>query len=203
MAFMPSKDQLPQSSTTYLMKWLEVATKGNVVLHSHMVGAIQSMTIFKCNKCQQNWHVGDHLFYPSVADPGKEFIPSELQDWVKEHRHVCKKYEQSLYSGVIGTDCKNCHWPYGAHEESWANAPQYQNIANDPGYQNSIALQQMQYKADNGLAGEFSKDFLANYKNQDVKYKFTYSVNWPEPAPEPEKPKPIPPLPEPKGRKFR
>ena len=121
MAFMPIKDQLPlpQSLTTYLTKWLEVATKGNVVMHSHMIGATQSMTIFKCNKCKQNWHVGDHLFY-SVADPGATLIPSELQDWVKEHRHVCKKYNKDN-NYAIG-DCLNCQWPYEAHEESWARS---------------------------------------------------------------------------------
>jgi hypothetical protein len=172
MAFTPSKDQLPQSLTTYLTKWLEVATKGNVVLHSHMTGATQSMIIFKCNKCQQNWHIGDHLFYCAAA-PGLEVIPSELQDWVKEHRHVCKKYVND-FPETLQANCKNCQWPYGAHEESWIAQQAYaqQNVAKSSWHYETLV---------NAMAGKAT----------------------PKLATEPEKPKPIPPLPEPKGRKFR
>lgn len=194
MAF-ASKDQLSQSLTTYLTKWLEVATKGNVVLSGHMIGAMQSMTIFKCKYCGQNWHVGDHLFKgPNVANPGQEFIPTELQDWVKEHRHVCKKFNMQSFSNLI--NCATCNWPYGAHDESWLKKEQLESQA-----------QQMQHKADNQLTGEFSTDFLKSYYGkQGVTYKISYGVSpAPEPvrSPEPEKPKPIPPLPEPRGRKFR
>jgi hypothetical protein len=220
MAFMPSKDQLPQSLTTYLTKWLEVATKGNVFLHSHMIGASQSMTIFKC-KCGQNWHVGDHLFYPNASNPSQEFIPTELQDWVKEHRHVCKAYVNSN-AGIQGP-CATCKWPYGAHEESWLTKEQLESAAGQF-YTNKLRQEQLESQ----MKQLKQKQTLCDHQNSlkhtmpdgsiwtlcprcgisegGIKYKISYGVGYGPSgplAPEPEKPKPIPPLPEPKGRKFR
>ena len=108
---------LTSTLTTYLNQWLKVASKENVVLSRYVTGGLQNFIVFKC-KCGENWNVGENLFY-SVADPTFNYgIPSELQDWVKEHRHVCKKYKNS-FPGAVHSDCDTCKWPYGAHEESW------------------------------------------------------------------------------------
>lgn len=163
-------EKLPETPTltSHIAQWLKTATKDNVALMSQMTGLAQKFYVFKCKRCLQNWHVGENLFV-------NDGIPSELQNWVKDHRHVCGHHSGALQN------CANCGWPFGAHEESWnkqESAQQFQNAANSPEYQKYTALQQA-----------FKQDWQ-NYWNKS-------------PAPvEPPKHR-IAPLPEPRGRKFR
>lgn len=190
------------------MKWLEVATKGGVVLH-HKVGiGAQSMTVFKCMRCHDNWNVGDHLLAGTS-------VPSELQDWVKLHRHVCKKFTGN------GSYCFACQWPYGAHEESWNKDliginegqfnPEYQkqleqkNAENQEKAKQQALLNLQQYQQikeqkekTNIAMSEAQKAWWEKYQGYP-----SYAIK-PQPVtPVMSVPKIDPPLPEPKGRRFR
>jgi hypothetical protein len=110
-----------QNLTLYLNQWVKVASGDRVKLVSgisYSTGTNTGYLVFKCSQCSDNWHVGLDNFYPSVADPTAKsgtVVPSVLSDWVKKHRHVCKKYQPHQPTTV----CFSCKWPYGAHEESW------------------------------------------------------------------------------------
>jgi hypothetical protein len=106
---------LPSTVEIYLRQWLKIVSGDRVYIHQHTNGLTHSYTVFKCRTCGDNWHVGDENFEGTQ-------IPQTLKDWVTKHRHVCPKY--SLSVGLGGYDqntkpCGVCHWPYGAHEESW------------------------------------------------------------------------------------
>jgi hypothetical protein len=103
--------------TTYLNQWVKIASGDRVFLSggTSFTGAFShsGYLVFKCSQCGDNWHVGLENFSAN----GKDAVPAVLQDWVKKHRHVCKKFLNS-----VGTHlCNSCKWPYGAHEESWIN----------------------------------------------------------------------------------
>jgi hypothetical protein len=116
---------LPTSATLYLNQWLDIVTKGRVKLYNHVGMGVKCFTVFKCSQCQDNLHVGDNLFGDLKNPTG---VPFELQEWVKEHRHVCKKF-MSQYVGSI--ECAGCGWPYGAHEESWSQpVPMFMTSSN-------------------------------------------------------------------------
>ena len=111
---------LPSSVDTYLRQWLKVASGDRVYLFQHTSGMTNSYTVFKCQWCGDNWHVGGENFEGTQ-------IPQTLKDWVNKHRHVCTKYKSS--SPDTHMLCLTCKWPYGAHEESWmAKTP----TVNDP-----------------------------------------------------------------------
>lgn len=99
----------------YLKQWVNIASGGRVELRGGMTfPQIKGYLVFKCNTCQDNWHVGLENFSPSVTDPtGQTTVPSVLSDWVKKHRHICKQYKM----GGDHSLCAECKWPYGAHEK--------------------------------------------------------------------------------------
>lgn len=103
---------------TYLNHWVKIASGDRVKLSGGMnFSGTYSNTgyfIFKCEQCKDNWHVGHENFFGNVNDPAAQTIPWVLSDWVKKHRHVCKKYKLASH-----LNCAECRWPYGAHEESW------------------------------------------------------------------------------------
>ena len=109
--------------STYLNQWVSIASGGRVNLSGGVTlsgGAFYNNTgyfIFRCTECKDNWHVGHENFYGNVADPAATTIPSVLSEWVKKHRHICKKFSNppAMSTGI----CQSCRWPYGAHEESW------------------------------------------------------------------------------------
>lgn len=122
----------------YLNQWVKIASGDRVVLARGI--ALSSYTgnsgnsgylVFKCTKCGDNWHVGVENFHGNIADPAAGIIPSVLSDWVKKHRHVCKKYINSKL--VSGGPCANCKWPYGAHEESWSKDVKHSPEGTIPG----------------------------------------------------------------------
>ena len=112
---------------TYLNQWVSIASGGRVKLAGGMTlsgGAVHNNTgyfVFQCTECKDNWHVGHENFYGNVADPAAQTIPSVLSEWVKKHRHVCKKFNNPPAMST-GT-CQSCKWPYGAHEQSWMGLP--------------------------------------------------------------------------------
>jgi hypothetical protein len=116
---------LPSALSTYLNQWVKVASGDRVKLSGGMSlsgSAVSTNTgyfIFRCEQCKDNWHVGHENFYGNIKDPAAQTIPSVLSDWVKKHRHVCKKFVGYVQQDNTGT-CVSCKWPYGAHEESWA-----------------------------------------------------------------------------------
>lgn len=189
------------SLTTYLTQWLKTATKGNVALMSQMTGLAQKFYVFKCIRCLQNWHVGEQLFI-GLDDYA---IPSELQDWVKDHRHVCKKYINTN-AGIQGP-C-TCGWPFGAHEESWIKPAML------PLDEFKAKWQEQQAKNfwnGNGLGGGAA----GIAAGQTMPGKIIHPIvtkdplvewygSWAEKnTPAPAKPALPKPLPEPRGRKFR
>jgi len=112
----------------YLNQWVKVASGDRVYVFSGVSlsgSAVYTNTgyvVFKCKECSDNWHVGLENFHGNVNDPASETIPAVLFDWVKKHRHVCNKFNNGQ-SDPKKFSCGTCHWPYGAHEESWlANA---------------------------------------------------------------------------------
>src|SRR5271156_6785389 len=107
--------------TIYLNQWVKVASGDRVKLISgikHPVGSNSGYLVFKCVHCQDNWNVGLDHFQPSGSQG--PVVPSVLQDWVKKHRHVCKKYQG--FTQTPTNVCFSCKWPYGAHDESWMEA---------------------------------------------------------------------------------
>jgi len=123
MAYDPPKSN--STLGTYLNQWVNIASGGRVKLSGGMnlsSASVYTNTgcfIFICTQCKDNWYVGPENFHGNVQDPAAETSPSVLSDWVKKHRHVCKKFKpwQPLPT------CFDCKWPYGAHEESWAQLP--------------------------------------------------------------------------------
>ena len=119
MAYIPTDG----TSRVYLNQWVKIASgnrvtlSGGVDLTSKYSSGNTGYFVFKCSQCQDNWHVGHDNF------PNGNTVPSVLSDWVKKHRHVCKKFRNppATSTGV----CQSCMWPYGAHEESWMGVPGY------------------------------------------------------------------------------
>jgi len=109
--------------SAYLHQWVRIASGNRVSLSSDVAllgAAVHTNTgyfIFKCSECKDNWHVGHENFHGNVQDPSAETIPHVLSEWVKKHRHICKKFNNPPATNT-GT-CNTCKWPYGAHEESW------------------------------------------------------------------------------------
>jgi hypothetical protein len=107
--------------TTYLNQWVKIASGDRVTLNggTSFSGAFShsGYLIFRCSQCKDNWHVGLENFSANRKDA----VPAVLQDWVKKHRHVCKKFVEKYPPGVFEHPgpCVTCKWPYGAHEESW------------------------------------------------------------------------------------
>jgi hypothetical protein len=112
--------------TMYLNQWVKIASGDRVKLTGGIVLPVNPLStintgyfVFRCTECQDNWHVGHENFKGNVQDPSTVVtVPSVLADWVKKHRHVCKKFTNppATSTGV----CQSCKWPYGAHEESWS-----------------------------------------------------------------------------------
>jgi len=118
------------SLCAYLNQWVKIASgdrvklTGGISLPVHPSSTTNSgYFVFRCTECADNWHVGHENFQGNVQDPAAITVPSVLSEWVKKHRHVCKKYKDGadeLPQFVSkSTLCGNCKWPYGAHEESW------------------------------------------------------------------------------------
>lgn len=124
----PTTGEKPSTLELYLKQWVKIASGERVYIASGVkfpqaygTYSNQGYLVFKCKECLDNWHVGLENFYGGVVDPNSEVIPSVLSDWVKKHRHVCKKFNDP-YPPVAFEHpglCKTCKWPYGAHEESW------------------------------------------------------------------------------------
>jgi hypothetical protein len=119
-----SSSFLPNAMTLYVTQWLKVASGERVYIANHVSGMNMNFTVFKCKECQDNLHVGDENF----AD---DKIPASLQKWVSEHRHVCQKFmfTNGLLAPYHDGLCNTCHWPYGAHEESWLADPKNNVLA--------------------------------------------------------------------------
>jgi hypothetical protein len=107
----------------YLNQWVKIASGNRVTLHGGVdlgQGYVNTgYFVFKCSQCQDNWHVGHDNF------PNGNTVPSVLSDWVKKHRHVCKKFRNPPATAISTGICQSCMWPYGAHEESWMGVPGY------------------------------------------------------------------------------
>jgi hypothetical protein len=103
---------LPNSFMIYLTQWLAVAS-GKHVKYSHYVqGRSQAFHVFKCT-CGTNINIGEGLFHGAPDAGHGEVVPSELQDWVKQHRHVCKEFHPS---NLVKT-CSLCGWAESEHEK--------------------------------------------------------------------------------------
>jgi hypothetical protein len=116
---------ITQSLTAYLNQWVKITSGERVKLTGGISLPVNPLAttntgyfVFRCTECQDNWHVGHENFQGNVQDPAAITVPSVLSDWVKKHRHVCKKFIGKVNQANIGT-CESCKWPFGAHEESW------------------------------------------------------------------------------------
>jgi hypothetical protein len=95
----------------YFAKWVDVATGGRVHLTGLQAGGIGgAWYVFKCTSCQDNWHMASHQFSGTS-------VPSELQDWVIYHRHVCKDY--LMRNAIVGSLCYSCGWPSSEHIKTY------------------------------------------------------------------------------------
>jgi len=111
------------NSLTHLNQWVKIASgdrvklTGGISLSVNPLATNTGYFVFRCTECADNWHVGHENFQGNVQDPAAITVPSVLSDWVKKHRHVCKKFNNppATSTGV----CQSCKWPYDAHEESW------------------------------------------------------------------------------------
>lgn len=86
MAFNPPK--IESLVSTYINKWLSVATDGHVKWTQQNPGGFHQ---FKCSYC------GKHVMQKadSFGTETANLIPWELQEWVKEHKHEPKVPEKS------------------------------------------------------------------------------------------------------------
>lgn len=100
------KNLLSQTTMVYLTQWLKTATRGNVKFGYSVHGSDgATFHVFKCEKCKDNLHLAHHLF----TETG---VPSELQDWVKAHRHVCDSFYSATAIPIL---CYNCGWLESEH----------------------------------------------------------------------------------------
>ena len=104
-------DTVSNAAALYLSKYCETASGGRVKFvgyHGFTSLTGNAMLRFKCSYCQDNWNVGDINF------PDAQTLPAVLTDWVKLHRHVCKKYSGDSLLGK----CYSCGWAHDQHDEA-------------------------------------------------------------------------------------
>lgn len=98
----------------YLEKYVETATRGRVKFTGVLLAPNRpdgGLLKFKCNLCQDNWNVGRELF-------NNEGIPTELCDWVNQHRHICTQFDPvTKTTKPEMTTCVKCGWAGLLHEE--------------------------------------------------------------------------------------
>jgi hypothetical protein len=162
---------ITQSSTAYLNQWVKIASGDRVKLTGGISLPVSPLAttntgyfVFRCTECQDNWHVGHENFQGNVQDPSAITVPSVLADWVKKHRHVCKKFVNTEQAFL----CQSCKWPYGAHEESWIAKIKSVGATGDPDYEGQTAC----FDKDGNSIGVPGYSHIINYTStgpQEIK----------------------------------
>lgn len=98
----------------YFNKWVPEATK-NKARYSHCVTGETNFLVFIC-QCGSSVSIWQEQFALKYAIA----VPYALQEWVKEHRHVCKKFHVHpdwKNGSLSGKMCEECGWNEEAHEK--------------------------------------------------------------------------------------
>ncbi len=103
---------LASSVSTYLTKYVEVASGGRVKFQgSYGFGGINGVMggwfRFRCETCKDNWNVKSDLFRNNTN-------PKELTDWVEQHKHICNNFSGNWVAGV-NPKCDRCGWTWNQH----------------------------------------------------------------------------------------
>jgi hypothetical protein len=118
MAQIPT--DVPSVTTTfkiYVDKYLDVASGGRVKFDYMRYGS-GAFLRFHCSYCTQNWNVSTSLF----GNLDGTSIPTELTNWVEEHKHICASFNPggAQYSAFTSptNKCTSCGWAFNQHKEA-------------------------------------------------------------------------------------
>lgn len=172
------KEPMPASLMAYLDAWVPTATHHKARYSHSVTGSEMNFFVFICS-CGSNINIGQSQFSGIGNQVANDCaVPFALQEWVKEHRHVCEKFHASL----VGPLCGKCDWNKEAHDQSmtkemvdFANDAltkwQKQMIENHAKLKAAKAKEiEQQEAAKVKAAQEASENKLSQWESYNVKY---------------------------------
>lgn len=109
------REQMPAAAMTYFNSWVPMATNKKARYSHCVTGGEINFHVFVCS-CGSNINIGQNQFSGIGGQITEDCaVPWALQEWVKEHRHVCKEYIPM--AEPLAAACDDCGWPKNAHDQ--------------------------------------------------------------------------------------